>query len=291
MRDHESVATSPYTDLNRPPLHESALRRALLRPNGVWSALRVVDQTGSTNADLVAQARAGAPDGTVLVAEQQGAGRGRLDRTWSAPARSAITMSMLLRPGDKVAPGRLGWLGLLAGVALAQEVRRLGLVDAVLKWPNDLLVRSDGPGDRYGKCAGILAEVADDAVVIGIGLNVHQRLDELPPPPDPDAYPPVSLALVAAACTDRDPLVRAILRHLETWYGQFLAAGGDPDACGLREAYRGLCQTLGQTVGVAVQGGRVIRGLARDVDLDGQLVIDTETGPRRLAAGDILRVR
>jgi BirA family biotin operon repressor/biotin-[acetyl-CoA-carboxylase] ligase len=289
MSDHDPMATSPYADLSRPPLHESALRLALLHPDGLWSALHVVSRTGSTNSDLAAQAVAGAPDGSVLVAEEQGSGRGRLDRTWSAPPRSAVTMSVLVRP--EVPPGRLGWLGLLAGVAVAEEVERLGLVEAVLKWPNDLLVRGNQPDDPYGKCAGILAEVAGDGVVVGIGLNVSQRLDELPPQPDPDAYPPISLALVAAACTDRDPLVRAILRRLEHWYREWLAVGGDPDACGLWAAYRGRCQTLGQTVAVAVPGGAVIRGVASEVDLDGRLVVETAAGPRRLAAGDVLRVR
>jgi BirA family biotin operon repressor/biotin-[acetyl-CoA-carboxylase] ligase len=289
MSDHDPMAPSPYADLSRPPLHEGALRRALLHPDALWSALRVVSQVGSTNTDLAAQAVAGAPDGSVLLAEEQDAGRGRLDRSWSAPPRSAIMMSVLLRPA--VAPARLGWLGLLAGVALADEIERLGLVDAVLKWPNDLLVRGNQAGDAYGKCAGILAEVAGDAVVVGIGLNVSQRVDELPPQPDPDAYPPVSLALVAAACTDRDPLVRAILRRLEHWYREWLTVDGDPEACGLRTAYRNRCHTLGQTVAVAAPGGEIVRGVASDVDLDGRLVVDTPAGPRRLAAGDVLRVR
>ena len=134
------MADSPYADLSRPPLRASALSRALVAPGGVWSEVRVVAETGSTNADLAALARDGAPEGLVLVAERQTAGRGRLGRTWTAPARAGLTVSVLLRPSVPVA--RLGWLPLLAGLALAESVGRVAMVDAVVKWPNDLLVRS-----------------------------------------------------------------------------------------------------------------------------------------------------
>ena len=283
------MGSSPYADLSRPPLREDTLRQALVRPGGMWSAVRVVRETGSTNADLAAAARAGEPGGAVLVAERQGAGRGRLDRSWVAPAQASITMSVLLRPA--VPPAQLGWLPLLAGVSLAEEVGRLGLVDAALKWPNDLLARPEKSDTDYGKCAGVLAEAVDGAVVIGIGLNVNQRADELPGQPDPRAFPPTSLALLGAACTDRDPLVRAILRGLSTWYQRWLDAGGNADASGLREAYRGLCRTIGAEVAVAVPGGEVVRGIAVDVDIEGRLVVDTPGGQRSLAAGDVLRVR
>src|SRR5262249_31924491 len=113
------MASSPYTDLDRPPLHEAALRRALVVPGGLWTELRVVTEAGSPNADLAARARDGAPEGLVLVAERQPAGRGRLGREWRSPARAGIAVSVLLRPGaadeprPAVPPARLGWLPLL----------------------------------------------------------------------------------------------------------------------------------------------------------------------------------
>jgi BirA family transcriptional regulator, biotin operon repressor / biotin---[acetyl-CoA-carboxylase] ligase len=283
------MGSSPYVDLSRPPLREDSLRRALVRPGGTWSAVRVVRETGSTNADLVAAAQAGEPAGSVLVAERQGAGRGRMDRSWVAPAQASITMSVLLRPA--VPAAQFGWLPLLAGVALAEEVGRLGRLDAALKWPNDLLVRPEKADSDYGKCAGVLAEAVGNAVIIGVGLNVNQRADELPGQPDPRAYPPTSLALLGSACIDRDPLVRAILRGLSTWYQRWLEAAGDPEASGLHEAYRGLCRTIGTEVAVAVPGGEVVRGNAVDVDAEGRLVVETPAGRRSLAAGDVLRVR
>src|SRR5262249_25693334 len=155
------------SDLSRPPLHQAALRSALLVPGGLWTDLRIVDETASTNADAAAAAREGAPQGLVIVAERQTAGRGRLGRQWESPARAGLAVSILLRPD--VPPARLGWLPLLAGVALAESVRHVARVDAYLKWPNDLLLK----GDR--KTAGILAEAADGAVIVGIGLNVTLR--------------------------------------------------------------------------------------------------------------------
>jgi BirA family transcriptional regulator, biotin operon repressor / biotin---[acetyl-CoA-carboxylase] ligase len=265
------VRGSPYTDLDRPPLSEPALRRALVVPGGLWTDLRVTTETGSTNADVAAAARAGAAEGLVVVAERQGAGRGRLDRRWESPARAGLTLSVLLRP-EKIS----GWLPLLAGVALAETVQRLGALDAALKWPNDLLV--DGR-----KCAGILAESAGDAVVVGIGLNVTLREAELPVPGA------TSLLLAGSACTDRDPLLRALLRALADRYHRWSATGGDPEASGLRPAYRGLCATIGRDVRVALPDGRQLTGTATDVDAAGRLVLAGVPTP--VAAGDVIHVR
>ena len=289
---------SPYADLDRPPLAPAALRRALVVPGGLWTDLRVVAETGSTNADALAAARGGAAQGLVIVAERQTAGRGRMDRRWESPARAGLTLSVLLRPaaslgssgaggsaaslgsgGAPVPTGRYGWLPLLAGVALVETVRRLGAVDAMVKWPNDLLV--DGR-----KCAGILAEAAGGVVVVGIGLNVTLRADELPVPAA------TSLALAGAACTDRDPLLRALLRGLADWYRAWLAVGGDPEASGLRAAYRLHCATLGRDVTVALPDGGTVTGTAADVDEAGRLVLTAGDGAQvAIAAGDVRHVR
>lgn len=282
---------SPYTDLNRPPLRETALRRALVAPAGLWTDLRVVARTGSTNADVAGAARDQAPEGLVVVAESQTEGRGRLDRQWLAPARSSLTLSVLLRP--EVPPARLGWLPLLAGVALVESVGRIAMVDAVLKWPNDLLVRSSAEQTGYGKCAGILAEAVNGAtvgaVVLGIGLNVSQTAGELPA--GLSGLPATSLALAGALCVDRDPLLRGLLRSLADWYGRWVAVGGDPGASGLAEAYRDACHTLGREVEVSLPGGQVLAGTADAVDDDGRLVVATAAGRRAVAAGDVRHVR
>ena len=278
---------SPYADLTRPPLRSADLRRALVTGD-LWTDVQVVAETGSTNADLAARARAGAGEGLVLVAEWQTSGRGRLDRHWEAPPQSSIMVSVLLRP--PVPPARLGWLPMLAGVAVVESIGRLAVVDARLKWPNDLLVRPAVGEGGYGKCAGVLAEAVGDAVVVGIGLNVSQRADEVPPPVGP-AFPATSLALSGAAFVDRDPLLRAMLRALAEWYARWREVEGDPGSSGLRAAYREHCLTLGTEVRVTLPGGEVVTGVASDVDLDGRLVVVSPAGVRPLAAGDVEHVR
>ncbi|QUI33543.1 biotin--[acetyl-CoA-carboxylase] ligase [Streptomyces alfalfae] len=274
-----------WSDLDRPPLNATSLRRALVREGGLWTSLDVVAATGSTNTDLAARAD-GLPEGAVLVAEEQNAARGRLDRKWSAPARSGLFFSVLLKPAE-VPVERWGWLPLLTGVAVATGLSRAAGVETALKWPNDLLVTV---GDEERKAGGILAERAGTAagggVVIGVGLNVTLGADELPVPTAG------SLALAGAASTDRDPLLRAVLRSLEQWYGDWRAAGGDPAAARLQEAYAAGCATLGRRVRAELPGDRSIVGEAVAVDGDGRLVLATEDGVRRpVGAGDIVHLR
>ena len=276
------MSSSPYADIERPPLSERALRRALIVDGGFWTELRYLHSTGSTNADVAAAARADSPEGLVIVADEQTAGRGRLDRQWTSPPAAGLAVSVLLRPAgtdrgwSPVPIGRYGQLPLLAGVALAETVRRLGEVDAVLKWPNDLLIEER-------KCAGVLAETVppDGAVVLGLGLNVTLRRSELP---RPDA---TSLQLSGSSCVDRDPLLRALLRAFADWYVRWREAGGDPLGSGLLEAYRFHCATIGRMVRVELPGGEEFVGHATSVDDDGCLVV----GGRSVAAGDVVHLR
>ncbi|MER6994424.1 biotin--[acetyl-CoA-carboxylase] ligase [Streptomyces sp. NPDC000410] len=283
MTPPSSVGNGPgrWSDLDRPPLNATALRRALLRPDGLWTSLDVVQTTGSTNSDLAGRAGELA-EGAVLVAEEQTAGRGRLDRNWTAPARSGLFLSVLLKPDVPVE--RWGWLPLLTGVAAATGLARAAGADFSLKWPNDLLVKVAGVERKAG---GILAErTGDDGVVIGIGINVTLREAELPVP---EAG---SLVLADAISTDRDPLLRALLRSLEHWYGEWRAANGDPGASRLQEAYAAGCSTLGRTVRAELPGDRTLTGEAVAIDGDGRLVVATADGERHpVGAGDIVHLR
>ncbi|MEU7410701.1 biotin--[acetyl-CoA-carboxylase] ligase [Streptomyces sp. NPDC042638] len=275
---------SRWSDLDRPPLNAAALRRGLVREGGLYRDIEVVRRTGSTNSDLAALAAAGGADeGAVLVAEEQTAGRGRLDRRWSAPPRSGLFFSVLLKPAE-VPVARWGWLPLLTGVAVATGLARAAGVDTALKWPNDLLVTVGGEERKAG---GILAERAgDDGVVVGVGINVTLRADELPVPQAG------SLALAGAGGTDRDPLLRAVLRSLEEWYGRWRAAGGDPAASGLQEMYTAGCATLGRVVRAELPGDRAVVGEAVALDGDGRLIIATEDGVQQpVGAGDIMHLR
>src|SRR5215204_7339169 len=154
------------------------LRQELIRPGGLWQRVDLVPETGSTNADLAARARDGGAPGTVLITDYQSAGRGRQGRTWTAPPGSGIAMSILLRP-DGIDPRRWTWLSLLAGLAVADGVRRVANLPAVLKWPNDVLVAGR-------KVCGILSERVDTsqgpACVVGVGINVSIEEDQLPVP-------------------------------------------------------------------------------------------------------------
>lgn len=265
------------------PLDANALRAALIGP---WTQLDVVERTGSTNADLLAAALAGAPDRTVLVAEHQEAGRGRLARSWVSPPGSGLTVSVLFRP-EGIAPSRFGWLPLLAGVAVLETVRAFSPVPAGLKWPNDLLLGDPGAATGPRKVAGILAEVADPtraAVVVGIGLNVDAA-----PPDQPGA---TSLAAESGGGPiDRAAVLVSLLTRLAEREAAWRAGGGDPDRTRLRADYRAGCASLGTRVRVELPGGASITGNAEDVDRDGRLLLLDAAGHRRaVAAGDVVHL-
>ncbi|HEX7105658.1 MAG TPA: biotin--[acetyl-CoA-carboxylase] ligase [Acidothermaceae bacterium] len=270
---------SRWSDLERPPLDARALSRAFAH-DPLWREIRVVDATGSTNADVGALAREGAVEGVVLVAEHQTSGRGRLDRPWIAPPRSGLFFSMLLRP--EVEASRWTLLPLLVGVGVARGVARGCDVAVTLKWPNDVMI-----GDR--KLGGVLAERVDagagapPAAVVGVGLNVTLREAELPVPAA------TSLSLAGAAATDRDTILRAVLRDIGAGYREWVAAGGE--GAPVLAGYRELCATIGQRVRADLPGGGAVEGLAVDVRADGALVIEGADGRRPVTAGDVVHLR
>jgi BirA family transcriptional regulator, biotin operon repressor / biotin---[acetyl-CoA-carboxylase] ligase len=244
----------------RAPLDAAALRSRAVRPGALWREIEVVESTGSTNADLLARALAGEPEGAVLAAEEQRAGRGRMGRTWTAPPRAALTFSLLLKPA--VPPARLGRL----------------------KWPNDLLAAD-------AKLAGILAEAAGDAVVVGIGLNVSTEPAEFPSP-RPGALPATSLRAAGATAPSREDILLAILEGFERWYRAWQQAGGDPDRSGLRPEYIRLSATIGRTVRAELPGGQALSGPAVGVDSDGRLLVLLASGSEvAVAAGDVVHLR
>lgn len=291
---------SVYNDLSRPPLNEHSLQRALMVPGAGFdghgvSALRVLAEVDSTNTALLAAAADGAPHGSVVVAEAQTAGKGRLGRAWIAPPRSGLLVSVLLRP--ETPPSRWGWLPLLAGVAARSAVAKVAELDVALKWPNDLILleaaAADGNGGTdYGtdrKLGGILAEQgggAEPYVVVGIGINVTLRANELPAPHA------TSLELAGATVTDRDTLLRVLLRSFGSWYADWAAADGDADRSGLAAAYRAACATVGRPVRAELPGGAVISGQATGFDADGRLIVHTaDGGSSPIGAGDVVHLR
>jgi len=277
----------------RRPLDLATLRRAAVRPGGLWRTVEVVESTGSTNADLLARALAGEPEGTVLATEHQQAGRGRLGRTWITPPRAALTFSLLVRPG--VPPARRGWLPLLTGIAVAGAITSVTGVATTLKWPNDVLADQGQAGTSQagtGKLVGILAEAAADAIVVGIGVNVSTEQAELPDR-GPGALPAASLLTAGAKPEglDRTPLLIAILSAFEHRYRDWREAGGDPEASGLRAAYLGRSGTIGRQVRAELPSGQALSGLAVGVDADGRLLVRSSSGTDSAgAAGSVVPV-
>jgi BirA family biotin operon repressor/biotin-[acetyl-CoA-carboxylase] ligase len=270
--------------LDADPLDDEVLRRELVQPDSLWREVEVVSETGSTNADLAARAREGAGSGTVLVTGYQSAGRGRQGRTWSAPPGANVAMSVLLEP--QAAPvARWTWLPLLAGLAVVEGLRALrlgatGELPAVLKWPNDVLVEG-------GKICGILAERVETpsgpACVVGMGINVHLRLDQLPVPTA------TSLALLCGTDVPRrNDVVVTVLRALDRVYRGW-DTGDDDDA--FAAAYAQRCDTLGREVKVLLAGQRSLEGVAEAIDGQGRLVVRTAAGREVLGAGDVIHVR
>jgi BirA family transcriptional regulator, biotin operon repressor / biotin---[acetyl-CoA-carboxylase] ligase len=278
----------------------------------VASRLDVLDESPSTNAELVARLHApdsaAMPEFTVVATTNQTAGRGRLGRSWVAPPRTAIAISVLLRP-DAAALDRLGWLPLAAGLAMTRAVASL-LMDAVaaaapaaravpavtLKWPND--VQLDGL-----KVAGLLAELvpaarlvdgapaagsaaAGPAVVLGAGLNLTMTADQLP------TETATSLAMHGAS-PEADEALAAYLRELRALIEPFAASGYDAARSGLAAAVSAACSTLGKRVRVELPGGENLYGVATSIDDDGRLVVLSEVDDRPIAvaAGDVTHLR
>jgi len=240
-----------------------------------YAAVRRVDSTGSTNADLLADAAA--PAFTALVAGAQTAGRGRLGRPWASPPGTQSIMSVLLRPG-KAELDRLGTVPLAAGLAVLDAVREIsGVTDGpALKWPNDVLWNGR-------KLCGILAEAAgfpeDPRVVVGLGVNVSLTREELPVPHA------TSLALQGVDVADEDMAV-AVLEVLHRRLAQW--ATGDRT---LMDDYRAECITIGKPVRVDAPTGQLF-GTVADVASDGRIDLLAQDGSRHLiSAGDVTHLR
>jgi BirA family biotin operon repressor/biotin-[acetyl-CoA-carboxylase] ligase len=247
--------------------------------------VQVVETTGSTNADVVA-AVVEDPDAwphlSLLLTRDQRAGRGRLDRTWTAPAGTALAVSVVVRVGGLPVQAR-GWIPLIAGAAmsraLAEQLYGTGHA-ARLKWPNDVLL--DG-----GKICGILAEVVPghpDIVVIGSGVNTRMPRTDLP------VATATSFESVGLEC-DEDKLLADYLRALEEQLSALMTAHGDAEASGIHAEVESVCSTLGVEIVVSLPDGSKLLGRAKSIDPTGRLVVETGDVLTTVAAGDVTHVR
>jgi BirA family transcriptional regulator, biotin operon repressor / biotin---[acetyl-CoA-carboxylase] ligase len=233
----------------------------------------------STNREALALARAGAPDGVVVVADHQTAGRGRLDRQWVAPPGSSLLVSVLLRPAIVV--DHLQMVTAAVAVAASDACAEVAGFRPRLKWPNDLVV-----DDR--KLAGVLAEALIEggqpaAVVVGMGLNVNW-----PSLPPELAETATACNLVAGHDVDRAALLVRFLERLDEHYGTLCEPGGWR---GVLLNYRRLCSTLGRMVRVELPGDRAVVGKAVEVTGDGRLLVEDAGALVTVAAGDVVHLR
>ncbi len=261
-----------------------------------FDTIEWVAEIGSTNTELLERAKAGAGEGLVKIADLQTAGRGRRGRSWTAPPGTALMMSVLLRPPPgSIQPSQASFVTTAWALSAIEAVESACGLALGLKWPNDLVVPSPvapddrGPGDPgYRKVAGILTEsvlagAEIEALVVGMGLNTGWP--EVPPEL---AQVAASINLIAGRTLDRPALASSILTHFEVRYSRLVSEG--PRS--LLPELRSRSETLGQVVRVELGNGDTVTGTARDVDLDGRLVVEDDRGTHHLVAvGDLVHLR
>ena len=264
---------APLMNLPDEPLSATAIEaqlttRLLGRPTYYFAEI------GSTNSEATRLAHEGAPDGTLVIADSQSAGKGRLGRRWFAPPGSALLFSLLLRP--PLPPTLAQRVTMVCTLGAARAIEAVSGIEARIKWPNDLVVE----GKKLG---GVLTELGSvtngllDYAVVGMGLNVNLRPEDLPE----TMTPPTSLLAEGGAPVPRLALLARLLAEVEALYLP-LCAGWSP-----HEAWRAALATIGQAVQVGTTE-EVISGTAVDVTDVGALVVLDANGARHvILAGDV----
>jgi BirA family biotin operon repressor/biotin-[acetyl-CoA-carboxylase] ligase len=260
--------------------------RAHLNTRELGATLSIHEEVDSTNRVLADLARAGASHGTVVVAESQTAGRGRLGRPWISPRGVNLYASILLTTTQ--ASSALTWIPLLTAVAVVRAITTLASLSLRVKWPNDVLVPRDG---EARKLAGILVEAISGgpagakAVVVGIGINVNMPAEAFPEGLRPSA---TSLLIEAGHAVARAPLLAALLEEMERLHNQLRDHGAD----GIAAAYQSLCDTMGKQVRIELAGSGPIEGTAEGLAPDGALRLRTREGKiLEIRAGNIVHLR
>jgi BirA family transcriptional regulator, biotin operon repressor / biotin---[acetyl-CoA-carboxylase] ligase len=258
------------------------MKAALVTVPNPWQGVQVHASIDSTNLEALRDPH----PWTVVVADYQSAGRGRLARQWQAPPGTSVAVSAVV-PAPAGRAEDLGWLPLLSGMAMRAALAKVAQVAGRLKWPNDVMVqeRTVAPGASWLKISGVLCEMVPgrELVVIGAGANIDQERSELP------VQTATSLTLCGAGNIRREDLIVRYLQELADLYRGWSAGGAGLEA--LRTAYRSWCLTIGLEVDVHQPDGQVVRGTARGVDDAGRLVVASGGTSRAHAAGDVVHVR
>lgn len=242
----------------------------------LWGEVFLFEEIDSTNTKGMDLAREGAPEGTIILAETQRKGKGRLGRTWISPPAVNIYLSIIMRPD--IPPSQAPFMTLMASVAAASAIRKAMGIPAFIKWPNDIIL-----GEK--KVGGILTEMRSgidriDFIVLGIGININLDTSILPP----------DVRLIATSIKEylgkdvpRIEVLVAILKELDIWYNIFLKKGPRP----ILDEWRFLTATIGKRVKIAFLSG-VIEGVAEGIDEEGRLLVRIGTGAiEKVSSGDV----
>ena len=249
--------------------------RAFFAGRVIGRRIEYREETGSTNTEALRLALEGTPEGTVVVADAQTEGRGRLDRTWESPPSKNLYLSVVLRPDIPAVTASL--VPLMTGVAVADVLSQHCPGRVRLKWPNDVLV-----GGK--KICGMLTEMRPRGdrvqfLIVGIGLNVNMRKLDFPPGLRDTA---TSLQIETDCELDRLDVAVRLFEALERWYRIFLGGGRDA----IREAWLRVADIVGRRVEV-VCGDAVQRGTVAGLDASGALLLEGEAGMQQVLAGDV----
>jgi BirA family biotin operon repressor/biotin-[acetyl-CoA-carboxylase] ligase len=271
---------------DKPPLFNASAVQALLHTRVLGRTLHVLADVESTNTTALALADSGAPHGTVVAADTQTAGRGRMGRAWHSPSGENLYCSILLRnlPSPGLTATWLSWLPLISGIAVLRTIEAVSGLHPTLKWPNDVLIQ-----DR--KIAGVLCESSGlgssrAVVVVGIGLNLNTECGNFPADLRESA---TSMRSEAGRTFDRIEVLGMLLNQLDARY----EALADPCFIEIREEYGRLCSTLGRDICVTLSSHEAIRGVAEAITEDGALaVLEKQSGRTFVVrAGDVTHVR
>lgn len=253
--------------------YQSIERRA---PGTIGWRIHYFEQVGSTQDVAAKLAGAGADHGTVVIAETQGAGRGRMGRRWHSPARANLYTTIILRP--KIPIAEVATISLVAGVAAAEALETVAAGIVALKWPNDVWLSGK-------KAGGIISEAVSDAdqrlacVLLGIGLNLNLAADQIP---DDLRDRATSVLIATGKRCDRPAVAAALFSNLDCRYGEFETTGFDS----IRTAWERYSALNGKRVTV-VSGDTREGGIVKGIDSDGALILDTGAALKRILAGDV----
>lgn len=273
----EAVPSRGYQLLSAPDLLSSAEIAAQLDAVVMGSRIVCMEQTASTNGDAFRLAEQGAAEGTVVLADTQSGGKGRMGRLWSSPPGVNLYCSIILRPA--IMPYEAPQLTFLSAVAVARSIERISAIAPEIKWPNDVLIKGR-------KIAGLLNEMSAETdavnfVILGIGVNLNMTAEQFP---DDLRHPATSILLESGRPVGRSGFCAIMLNELDRLYADFRTHGFGP----VREEWQRRCNAHGRELSVSDGGSEVVRGMFAGIDGSGALLVSGADGAiSKILSGDV----